>query len=345
MNLLRRVRAVHLRLLAIGAAAIAWPLAIAHGQKPVAASAKLELPQNPGQWIQGRPISLDNLKGKGIFLWFFEQRCPRCREKWTELLAAAAKHEGEPVLFIAVSSGNTRASLETYARETGVRWPILVDTSREFETLCGVPPVSLQNVMQCKIITPQGAIASGDWGNVEGSIAKALNGAAWKIDPKATPANIKPLWEAVEFGNYAAAGGMLKKSLTTGPADSRQAAEKIKAVVQSELEALLQLAKTAEDKGNSWIAYKKYGEVGARFAGFDVPASVEASRKKLAESSDVKANLSAQKDLDAAKKLLSTPNSVNLKKATLLLEKLSKDSSNTDAGQEADALLKQANAK
>ncbi len=314
-------------------------------QTPVVGAPKLEFPQSPTQWIQGRPITLENLKGKGVFLWFFEEQCPNCRKKWPDLQAAAKKYEGQPVLFIAVNSGTARPVIEAYNRETPVKWPILVDQSRDFEKLCNVPEVTLENVMQCRVITPNGKLQQGSWSDIEGSMELAAKGAAWKVDPKIVPASLKPMWEAVEFGNYTTAGASLKKALTTGPADSRQAAEKIKAVVQAEIAASATIAKTAEDKGDVWLAYKQYGELGSRFLGFDIPTEVDAARKKLSDNTDVKANLSAQRELDSAKKLFNTASNINHKKAIGMLEKLVKDSGGTEAGKEAEGILAQAGQK
>src|SRR5688500_17367649 len=65
-----------------------------------------ELRQNVSQWWNFQPVSVQNLKGKGVVLYFFEEGCPRCKERWPELLQTAKKFEGQPVMFIAVNSGS-----------------------------------------------------------------------------------------------------------------------------------------------------------------------------------------------------------------------------------------------
>ena len=40
------------------------------------------LPANPAMWLNSPPLSAESLKGKGVFLWFFEETCPSCRGKW-----------------------------------------------------------------------------------------------------------------------------------------------------------------------------------------------------------------------------------------------------------------------
>lgn len=39
-----------------------------------------ELPSNPQQWINCPPLSLDQLKDKGVVLFFFEEQCPTCEK-------------------------------------------------------------------------------------------------------------------------------------------------------------------------------------------------------------------------------------------------------------------------
>ena len=306
------------------------------------ASKAPEFPQDPAQWIHGRPISVENLKGKAVFLWYFEEQCPTCRGKWPAILAMAKKYEGQPILFIAVNSGTPRKDIEQYVRETGVTWPVLVDTSREYEKASGiVPEISLKNIHQLKIIAADGRMQFGDWSDMDGTVASALKTATWKVDPKGIPTGLNVAWQEIEFGNYAAAGATVKKALTAPQADLKQAAEKLKSVVQVEIDAMLKAAKDADEKGSAWEAYKLYGEMGPRFAGFDLPSEVDAAKKRLASDPKIKAGQVAQRDLDAAKKLLSTASAGSHKKASLMLEKIAKDSPDSDAGKEAQAILTQ----
>ena len=37
-----------------------------------AGEVKLKFPEDPAQWLNTGPISMESLRGKGVFLWFFE---------------------------------------------------------------------------------------------------------------------------------------------------------------------------------------------------------------------------------------------------------------------------------
>lgn len=39
-----------------------------------AQSADLKLPNEPSQWLNSSPLSLETLKGKAAVLWFFEEQ-------------------------------------------------------------------------------------------------------------------------------------------------------------------------------------------------------------------------------------------------------------------------------
>ncbi len=181
-------------------------------------------------------------------------------------------------------------------RETKVTWPVLVDTSREYEKQSGiVPQISLQNIHQVKIITADGQMQWGNYANMPGNIADALKTAKWKIDPKDIPAKLMAAWEGIEFGNYAAAGPILKKALKAQDTETKEAAEKLKAVVQAEIDVLLKRTKDAEEKGSAWDAYNAYAEFTQKFPGFDLPADAAGSKKKLASDPKIKSGLMAQR--------------------------------------------------
>ena len=61
------------------------------------------LPSDPGVWINSPPLSVQQLKGKAVFLYFFEETCPRCREKWPALMEKSAEFKNQPIIFIAVN--------------------------------------------------------------------------------------------------------------------------------------------------------------------------------------------------------------------------------------------------
>jgi hypothetical protein len=106
-----------------------------------------------------------------VVLWFWEQ-CPSWK-KWPDMYAVAKKFEGEPVVFIAVNSGNSRDEVAQYAKGVDLPWPVIVDPTREFEKLWLDNEISLQNIHQLGIILPSGQKTMGNWSEFENSVQKA----------------------------------------------------------------------------------------------------------------------------------------------------------------------------
>ena len=73
---------------------------------------------------------------------------------WPGLQAVARKFQDKPVLFLAVNSGTPRLQVQSYLRKNRVTWPAIADTDRSFERGCGVPPISLKNIYQVRIMKP-----------------------------------------------------------------------------------------------------------------------------------------------------------------------------------------------
>jgi thiol-disulfide isomerase/thioredoxin len=301
------------------------------------------LPRDPAMWLNSPPLTAESLKGKGVVLWFFEENCPSCRGKWPGLLALAKKFEGQPVVFIAVNSGNAPAEVQQYAKDVKLTWPIIADPSRQFERQWLDNQISLANIHQCELILPSGKKAPGRWNDVEGSVKEALQGAAWKIDPKTIPAAFMPTWQQVELGNYVAAANLLKKGLTTRNAEVKEAATRVHAFVQVQLHSAVAEAANARKAGDAWRAYRLYRGVSTTFAGFELPADVAQAQKELASDADVKRQLDAGKALDGIRKSLPTARSESARKRIVTrLQQLTSQFAGTDAAVEAQQLLDQA---
>lgn len=304
------------------------------------------LPGNPAMWLNSPPLTMETLKGKGVVLWFYEEQCPSCRKKWPEMYEVAKKFEGEPVVFIAVNSGNPRDEVQQYAKGVDLPWPVIVDPTREYEKLWLDGEISLQNIHQLGIITPSGRKTMGDWSDFEGSVKKAAEGATWKIDPKTIPAAFQPTWRLVEMGKYAAAAPLLKKGLVTSNAEVKDAAQRVKAFVDQELQTAAEAAAKTRQEGDAWQAYQQYAAIATNFAGYDLPPEITTAGKELAAEESVKGQLAAAKLLDGIRKTIPGVRTEAAKKRVITrLEQLIKTHPDTEAAAEAQKILDQAAAQ
>lgn len=297
-----------------------------------------ELPQNVEQWLNFQPVSVQNLKGKGVVLYFFEEGCPRCKARWPELLQTAKQYEGKPVMFIAVNSGSPAQAVSSYAREVGVSWPVIVDSDRSLEKQFDITEVSLQNIWQTVIVTPGGEVRKmgGDFG---AAAAAAATGAAWKTDPASIPADLKGAWLAIELGNYGQAGAAVKKSLTSSKPDVKAAAEKLNEGVQKAIETEAASAEQLNKQDKHWQAYKIYQQIGRRYQGFPIPDSITQAAVALSKDPAIMAEQKAAKELDMARKTGNKGSAASVRRAKAMLEKLIASSPDTEAASEAKLIL------
>lgn len=296
-------------------------------------------PSDPNAWLNSGPLSVSGLKGKGIVLYFFEEDCPKCRDRWPALLETAKKFEKQPVLFIAVNSGSPRAKIQSYIQSVKVPWPVLIDTSRDFEKACGLfQEISLQNIYQVRYITPEGEIKLG-LQELEEVAEKAAEGAQWKIDPANVPEPLKLTWNSVEIGNYKNIASTLKKSTSSSKQDVRDAAEKLMEIVQKEIDDQMAMVKEAQEASNPYKAYEVLNEMSDRFAGFELPKDAVNLKKELSKDAKVKAGLAATKGLDLARKQLAAGNPAAKAKSIASLEKIITDYPDTHLAAQAKGLL------
>ena len=125
---------------------------------PRAAAPRWPLPTEKGAWVNSLPYSQKLLNGKSMVLWFYEEGCPRCRSKWSELQQMARYFSRQKVLFVAVNSGNSAAQVAAYAKQVDARTAIIVDTDRSLEKAAGVPEINLENIYQLVVFDPNGKL-------------------------------------------------------------------------------------------------------------------------------------------------------------------------------------------
>lgn len=297
------------------------------------------LPTERANWLNSPPLSREALAGKAALLWFFEESCPRCRERWPALLATAKKYEGKPIVFIAVNSGNSAATVASYARQNRIDWPIVVDSSRELEQAAGVGEISLQNIYQARLLLPDGRLGRADSSDIAGAADRALGDAKWSVEPEGIPASLRSAWYGVEFKEYAAVAAQIRRATGSRKPDEKAAADRLMACVVEQLEKDAAAAAQLRASGQAWPAYKAYAELAERFKGYDLPPDAVAAMRELGTDAGVKQELIAQKIFEAAEKLYANPRTRG--SAVSRLKTLVQQHPDTEAGREAQRVLLQ----
>jgi hypothetical protein len=259
---------------------------------------------------------------------------------WPGLQAVASKFQDKPVLFLAVNSGTPRPQLQSYLRKNRVRWPAIADTDRSFERGCGVPPISLQNIYQVRIMKPDGKLVATSPTRMEQTLAGVIGAAKWNVDPAGIPAALKTAWFHVEFGNFAMAATTLKKARNSRKPETKQGARKLLDYVGEKMNKQVETAKTAEADGKVWEAFRGYSDAAVRYKGYELPRDIAATINKLKGNADVKKEVAALRILAAAKRKLYGKTVSSRKSGYRALERLADQQSETQAGREAQQLIK-----
>ncbi|MEI8019486.1 MAG: redoxin domain-containing protein [Schlesneria sp.] len=295
-------------------------------------------PSEPGAWINSPPISVQQLKGKAVFLYFFEESSPRCNENWATLMQKSAAFKDQPIVFIAVNSGNAASDLREYARDVSCTWPMIADVDRSLEKAYDVNEITLTNDAQARYISSDGSMHLGDLIKIEETIQEALKDAAWKLDPSNVPDSLKEAWMAIELGNYKASGAMLRKSLNSPKKELQEAAKRLQEVVKTAATDDFEAAKKASEDEQHWRAYEICQRLSDHFTPADLPAEFAEFKKNLIKEAKVKTGTAARRTLDGIVKSLNAGKPLN-KKFKAQLEKMVSDFEDSDLAHDAQAAL------
>jgi thiol-disulfide isomerase/thioredoxin len=298
-------------------------------------------PDFPAKMLNSPPLSKDGLKGKVVVLYYYEEGCPTCRKAWPDKLQIAQTYKDKPVIFIAVNSGNSSADVAGYLGEVNCKWPTIVDQDRSFEKASGMEnPISLQNIYQARIITPDGDFVPANSQALNQSIEQYIGKASWKLDPKEVPDSLKLAWQFMEIGNFNQAAASLANVQKTLKDDAgKAAAEKIKTAILTEYNNAIAPAKSAEAAGDAWAALKTYQTAAQQFSSLPEVAGLKTTMTKLSADPKVVKELKAAKLWLAAQNAATQPNPATKKRAIQMAEQIVKELPETEAAKAAQAAL------
>lgn len=306
---------------------------------------EVQLPTDPRLWRNSAPLSLAALRGKGAVFYFFEEECPNCAEQWPALNTMAAKHQEEPVLFIAVNSGTDPRGLSRYLAQNRVQWRVIHDADRSLENAMGVPALSQQGaVFAVRYLNGEGQIASGVGADFEATVAKALEGASWRVDPKGLPRGLMRAWEAIEYGDFASAAHAVNKARESNDEATKSGGDRLHEAVDTAATDLATSAKESLDGGDKWPAYKTLNRLVEQFSeyeGLPLVERVESKRDELADDPDIKRQIEAADMFDKAAATAARGGAAAMRRGKSQLERIVSDYGGTEAAERAQTLLNQ----
>lgn len=245
----------------------------------------------PGLFIDGRHYSLQDLQGKAVVLFFYEQDCPTCRGLIPKRNEVVEQYKGKPVKFIAVAAGDSIADAKAYVASTKLEMPVFADNLSLMESRYG-EKISLQNIYQFRVIGPNGQIQ--EYRMEPAAIDKVLSQVKWKYKDQGYDARLNYPLDLLEWGQYADGMRALKPFLKNSNKDLAASAKKLYDVIHAEGEQWLTAAETANQAENAVEAFDLYTKVANTFAGDDLAKKAADPLKKLAAAKIVKDELAAR---------------------------------------------------
>lgn len=88
--------------------------------------------------FDGRQLSLEELRGKVVFLNFWASWCPRCRAEARTLEAAWQKYQAQDVVFLGVNIQDREEAARAFLQEFGITYPNGRDTAGKIAIAYGV---------------------------------------------------------------------------------------------------------------------------------------------------------------------------------------------------------------
>lgn len=297
------------------------------------------LPESANQWMNSAPLSLDALEGKGLVLYYFEEQCPSCEKRWPQLLSIAEQHSDEPVVFVAVNSGNTSSQIAGYLKRNKIDWPVIVDPDRSFEQSSLGKTISLQNIYQTCVLTAKGEWHGADSNDLGTAARAAAEGGEWIVDPAGMPEGLRQAWQEIEIGNYPKAARAIMRAGREGDAATKQAAKQLFEVVKKAMDDDISSIAMQLKAGQNWPAYQSLELFIEQYDGYPMNPAIAEKHKEVGEMEEVKNQYKAAKKLAAAIRTGSKNRPDAIEKGTKMLEKLIADFPNTEAAEEAQELL------
>ena len=118
--------------------------------------------------FDGRKISLNDLRGKAVFLTFWASWCTPCRDEAKELEAAWQRIKDKNMVFLGVAMQDTEKDSRAFLKEFNVTYPNGRDESGKIAVDYGV-----WGIPENFFIDPQGRITYKHVGGIHAALVSA----------------------------------------------------------------------------------------------------------------------------------------------------------------------------
>lgn len=91
--------------------------------------------------LNGSPIALADLKGKGVVLNFWGSWCDPCKAEMPELQKQHEAYKDKGLVIIGVNIGESPITVQPFVKQYGINFPIMLDRASEITKLYRIGPI------------------------------------------------------------------------------------------------------------------------------------------------------------------------------------------------------------
>ncbi|MDP2155017.1 MAG: TlpA disulfide reductase family protein [Sulfuricella sp.] len=78
--------------------------------------------------LNGKPLKLEDYRGKVVMVQFWATWCPPCRKEMPSMMRLKAKLTGKPFVILAVNMGETEKEVKDFLAQVNADFTILMDS-------------------------------------------------------------------------------------------------------------------------------------------------------------------------------------------------------------------------
>jgi cytochrome c biogenesis protein CcmG/thiol:disulfide interchange protein DsbE len=171
------------KLAALGAGAVLAAEVYLRARDAAAAPAEAAAPAFTLPDLQGKPVSLEGLRGRVVAVNFWATWCGPCREEIPELARIYAAHRGQcfEMLGIAEESG-TRDEIADSAHRFGINYPVLLDDEGRIGEAFQIPGYPRTYLIDHEGRVRKTFTGAVDAADLEGALGPLLSAAPQRCD-------------------------------------------------------------------------------------------------------------------------------------------------------------------
>ena len=132
---------IRVAILGVLLAALVFAVYSSFVKDPHAVKVGKEAPNFSLEQLNGPPIALSDLRGKGVVLNFWGSWCEPCKKEMPDLQQQYEAYKDKGLVVIGINIGESPVAVEPFVKQFGLTFPILLDRQSQITTLYRIGPI------------------------------------------------------------------------------------------------------------------------------------------------------------------------------------------------------------